>query len=39
LADIIRDRDRRAAMLHVLLTGICTDRVDVPRALATSRGR
>jgi AcrR family transcriptional regulator len=39
LAGMIRDRERRAAMLHVLLTGICTDRVDVPRALATSRGR
>jgi hypothetical protein len=33
---MIRDPGRRASMLHVLLTGICTDRVDITRALAWS---
>jgi AcrR family transcriptional regulator len=34
LAGMLRDRERRAAMLHLLLSGICTDRVDVSRTLA-----
>jgi AcrR family transcriptional regulator len=37
LAGMIRDPARRGPMLRTLLTGICTDRVDVARALARVR--